>query len=299
MSSAEVAVRAIKRLEEEDLMVLAAIEANMKTFEYVPVEGIAHFSSLSSGETVYRLGRLNQFGLVVRQAGTYVGYSLNYAGYDALAINALVKDGLLEAFGKPLGVGKEADVYDALTPSGDRVAVKFQRLGRTSFRQTRRKRGYLAEGKKVSWLYQSSLAAEKEFEALERVHKVGVSVPEPIRRNRHMIVMGMIGGVKLADYASLGGPKRILKEILRNVRIAYAKAGIVHGDLSEYNVILESTGHVLIIDWPQYVEKTHPSAEGLLARDVKTIVGYFARKFRVMVDSRKALTYVRGVRSAA
>jgi len=299
MSSAEAAVRVFKKLEEGDFRTLAAIEVRMTTFEYVPVEEIARASSLFLDRINHHLRRLHGFGLVVRRAGTYVGYALNYAGYDVLAISALVNAGLLKAFGKTLGVGKEADVFDALTPDGSRIAVKFLRLGRISFRQTRRKRGYLAEDKKVSWLCQSSLAAEREFEALERVHKVGVRVPKPIRRNRHVIAMGMIDGTKLADYAYLRGPKRILKEVLFNVRRAYREARVVHGDLSEYNVILESSGHTLIIDWPQYVEKTHPSAGRLLARDVETIVDFFSRKFRVRQDVEGALAYVRGVRRAA
>lgn len=299
MSSAQVAVQVFKKMDDADFKTLAAIETNMKTFEYVPVEEIARTSEQFPEETQYHLKRLHQFGLVVGRREVYVGYALNYAGYDALAINALVKGGVLEAFGRPLGVGKEADVYDALTPGGNRIAVKFLRLGRTSFRQTRRKRGYLAEDKRASWLYQSSLAAEKEFEALRRVHEAGVRVPEPLRRNRHVIVMSMIDGFKLADFVRLRGAKGVLKEVLLNVRRAYSKAGIVHGDLSEYNVVLETTGHVLIIDWPQSVEKTHPSAEKLLARDVENIVGYFSRKFRVRADAEEALRYVKDARRAA
>jgi len=299
MSSAEVAVQTFKKMEEGDFKTLAAIESSMKTFEFAPVEEIARASSLFPDRTEHHLRRLHKFGLVVRRAEVYVGYSLNYAGYDALAINALAKAGVLDAFGKSLGVGKEADVYNALTPQGGRVAVKFLRLGRTSFRQTRRKRGYLAEDRKASWLYQSSLAAEREFDALKRVYEVGVRVPEPLKRNRHVIVMSMIDGFKLADFIRLRGAKGVLIEILRNIKRAYSKPGIVHGDLSEYNVVLETTGHILIIDWPQYVEKTHPSADKLLERDVENIVGYFVRKFRVRMDIKEALAYVKGAHRTA
>jgi len=74
---------------------------------------------------------------------------------------------VLEAFGKPLGVGKEADVYDALTPTGQRVAVKFHRLGRTSFKQTKRKRGYVINAYSPDYHHRSQIAAKKEYEALK------------------------------------------------------------------------------------------------------------------------------------
>ena len=225
--------------------------------------------------------------------GPYVGYTLNYAGYDCLAINALVKAGVLEAFGKPLGVGKEADVYDALNPKGERIAVKFHRLGRISFRQTMRKRGYTTEH--ASWLFQSRLAAEKEFQALRLLFPYKVAVPAPISQNRHVIAMGMIEGAELADWKQIRKPEKVLKEILRNVRKAYLKAGVIHADLSEYNVILKPNMHILIIDWPQYVTMTHPNAKQLLTRDIKNILQYFKRKYMLKVKLKEALTYVTGM----
>ena len=61
--------------------------------------------------------------------------------------------------------------------------------------------------------------------------------------------MGMIEGGELGKYKDVGDPKKVLKEILRNVRKTYLKAHIIHGDLSEYNIILKPDGHILIIDW--------------------------------------------------
>ncbi|MEM2936535.1 MAG: RIO1 family regulatory kinase/ATPase, partial [Candidatus Bathyarchaeia archaeon] len=214
MSAADIAVQAFRRLEPPDFRVLLAIELAMKRHEYVPEKNIPKLANMSFEETDYRLSNLSKMGLIRRWRGPYIGYILNTAGYDCLAINAHVKANILQAFGKPLGVGKEADVYDALTPEGKRVAVKFHRLGRTSFRQTRRVRGYVAELPHVSWLYQSRLAAEREFEALKLVYPCGVSVPEPINQNRHVIVMGMIEGVELYRCPEIQKPKEVLDEIL-------------------------------------------------------------------------------------
>lgn len=292
MSSADVAVKVFRELETDDFRVLNVIETAMSKREFVPKEQIAKFIGLPMDRVNFTLGRLNKLGLIYRMRGAYEGHTLNYAGYDCLAINAFVKSGLINAFGHSLGVGKEADVYDALSPDGKRVAVKFHRLGRISFRQTRRKRGYIAEH--AGWLFQSRLAAEKEFQTLQLVYACGVSVPEPFSQNRHAIVMGMIEGGELARWKELSNPRRVLRQILSNVRKAYVKAGVVHADLSEYNVILQSDGQVLIIDWPQSVGANHPNAGELLARDVKNVLVFFGRKFGVGASLDGVLNYVTG-----
>ena len=189
-------------------------------------------------------------------------------------------------------MGKEADVYDALSPGGERIAVKFHRLGRTSFRQTRRKRGYIREHS--TWLFQSHLAAEKEFEAMQLVFGCGVSVPKPISQNRHVIAMGMIEGGELSKYRDIGNPKMVLREILLNVKKVYLKAHIIHADLSEYNIILKPDGHILIIDWPQYVRVDHANADELLKRDLKNVLTFFSRRFNLDLPVDDACGYVTG-----
>jgi RIO kinase 2 len=147
---------------------------------------------------------------------------------------------------------------------------------------------------RAGWLFQSRLAAEKEFEALKLMHQHGVAVPEPIFQNRHAIVMGMIEGGELGKWREIEEPPKVLMEILVNVRRAYLDAGVVHGDLSEYNVILQPDMHVMIIDWPQFVTKDHPNAEDLLVRDVKNVLDYFVRKFKVTVSLKDACDFVSG-----
>ena len=292
MSSAEVAVHVFKDLESEDFRVLNIIESAMSKHEFVPVEQIKKYSKVPMDRIQFTLSKLNKLGLIYQVKGAYVGHTLNYAGYDCLAINTLVKAGVIESFGKSLGVGKEADVYDALSPDGKRVAVKFHRLGRISFRQTRRKRGYIREHS--TWLFQSHIAAEKEFQAMQIVYKNGVSVPEPISQNRHVIAMGMIEGAQLSKYAKIPRAQNVLKEILRNVRKAYVKAHVIHADLSEYNIILKPDRHVLIIDWPQYVMADHANAKELLERDLKNVLTFFRRKFNVELAVEEAYRYVTG-----
>jgi len=289
MPSVDIAIKTLNHLEPEDFRVLMIIEIDMSRHRYVPEDDILRLSEFSTKQVKYRLDRLSRFRLIYRWAGSYVGYVLSMAGYDCLAINALVKANIIEAFGKALGVGKESDVYDALTPDGRRVVVKFHRLGRVSFRQTRRLRGYIADRRHISWLYQSRLAAEREFEALRRVYPHGVSVPEPISHNRHVVVMDFIEGAELYRAPEVPNPDEVLDEILQNVRIAYQKAGVIHADLSEFNVVLNPYFHILIIDWPQFVTVDHPNAEVLLRRDIKNILTFFKERFNVERDIYEAL----------
>ncbi len=292
MSSAEVAVHVFKELEIEDFRILNIIEAGMSKHEFVPKEQIQRYAKLPMDRIDFTLGKLNKLGLTYRTKETYNGHTLNYAGYDCLAINSLVKAGIIESFGQSLGVGKEADVYDALNSDGKRIAVKFHRLGRISFRQTRRTRGYTREHS--TWLFQSHVAAEKEFQAMKLAYDNGVSVPEPISQNRHVVAMGMIEGAQLSKYKDIGNPEKVLKEILRNLRKAYLKANLIHADISEYNIILKPDGHILIIDWPQAVKTDHANAAELLDRDIKNVLTFFSRKFNVDLAAKTACKYIIG-----
>ena len=292
MSSAERAAQALTQLESYDLRILQSIELGMMQHEYVPFGEVARLSGLNDNEMEYRLRNLDRLDLIYRQKEPYLGYIMNYTAYDCLALNALVKAGTLEALGPSVGIGKEADVYEALTPTKRKVAVKFHRLGRTSFRDTRRKRDYIADRRHISWLYQSRLAAENEFRALKAMYEAGVAVPEPIDQNRHAVAMEYLEAVQLSDVVELDEPLELLQDILENVRKAY-KAGVIHTDLSEYNVMVNPEGRVWLIDWPQYTASSHPNAEEILSRDVRNVAYYFQRKFGTDMTVEEAVAYVK------
>lgn len=268
------AIKVFRQLCENDFKMLATLERLSRRYEYVPVDKLPGVSGFTIEDVHHLLSRLNKFKLVARRSIDYVGYCLLPAGWDALAIRKLVDDGILEAFGKPLGIGKEADIYDALTPSGEKVAVKFNRLGRTSFTKVKRVRPY-AFG--PSWIYASRAAAKLEFEALKKLYPT-VSVPRPIARDRHVLVMGLIEGVELANVTDITEPEIVLDDIIENIRRAY-KLGIVHADLSEHNILIKPDGTVLIIDWPQWVPTYRHNSLELLERDVSNVLKFFRRKF--------------------
>lgn len=294
MSAVNVAVKTYRELEPEDLRILQAIEKQTKKYRNIPQDIISRIARLPQQETLFRLPRLEKKRLITRYIGAYIGYHLTAAGYDILAINHLVEANMLEAFGKRLGIGKEADVYDALMPDRTQVAVKFHRLGRTSFRQTKRKRGYVTAYKYTpDWHQQSTIAAKKEYKALKLLHPQGIAVPEPIAQNRHGLVMSKIEGAELYRYREIPNPEATLREILDNVREAYQNAKMVHADLSPYNVILQPNWHILIIDWPQYVTHNHPNAEQLLRRDIQNVLRFFGNKYKMKTNLSQALAYIK------
>jgi RIO kinase 2 len=281
------AIRVFKQLQSGDFALLAAIERWMRRYEFVPVDRLQASSKLSPKNTLYSLGRLNKFKLVMRRTDDRVGYKLLPAGSDALALRSLVDKGVLEAFGTPLGIGKEADIYDALAPDGTKVAVKFNRLGRTSFTRARSLRPYSL---KHDWMYISRGAASREFDALQRLYPA-VSVPRPIALDRHVVVMSLIDGVELANVKKISGAKNVLNEIIENIKRTY-QLGIVHGDLSEHNIVIKPDGDILIIDWPQYLPTHQARAEEMLKRDIENVLKYFKRKFGVVRDAPQVLKYI-------
>jgi RIO kinase 2 len=224
----------------------------------------------------------------------YVGYRLTFLGYDSLALNALVKRNIVEALGSPLGLGKESDVYDAKGLRGSRIALKFHRLGRISFRQTRRTRRYVAERTHTSWMYQARMAATREFGAMKRARRVGVPVPEPIGQNRHLVVMGMFEGSELSRINVMPEPATTLRRILFKLRLLSCDARLVHGDLSEYNILVADSGQFVFIDWPQSVAVSDRGASDLLTRDISNITKFFARKHNAFIPVQEALDFVRG-----
>ena len=282
------AIEIFRQLEEDDIRLLAGMERAMHRYEYVPLDRLPMMTRFLPKDLEYRLNRLDKFGLIRRRTFKYLGYTVLPAGYDTLALWNLVKRDILEAFGGAVGVGKEADIYNAVQPDGTKVAVKFNRLGRISFTRIKRVRSY---GLERGWVDASRSAAQREFKVLQKIYPK-VSVPKPIALERHVIVTGLIDGDELANVADITEPEIVLDEILENVRKAY-RLGVVHGDLSEHNVIIRPQGEVLIIDWPQWVPILHPRAEELLKRDVYNVLKYFRRKFRLDRSLAETIKYIK------
>ncbi|MDH2900723.1 MAG: serine/threonine protein phosphatase [archaeon] len=292
MSSAQIASKAVKQLDPEDIIVLKGLEKTLTRFESIPIEALKRITKLDAGKIEFRLGRLNAFGFVMK---SQFGYTLVSSGLDALALHSLVRRGLISGMGRSIGMGKESDVYEVISDAGEKAVIKFYRIGRISFRATRLKRSYSKPDAHNQWLEINIEAARKEEEGLVRALAAGVTTPKFIARDRHAVLMSEVEGLMLhrCRKEDIENPRELLKKILENTRTAYLKAKIINGDLSEYNILFDGE-KPWIIDWPQYVNPDHPNASEILERDVENILGYFERKFGEKIDQRKALEYAKG-----
>jgi RIO kinase 2 len=277
------ALRVFKDLDSKDFRILTGIETGMKHFEWVPMEELNKYTRLPFEKLEYRLKKLVRNKLVVRVTQPYEGFQIYFEGYDVLALNAFVKRKSISAIGDEVGVGKESVIYEAILPPelsiGEPVPVviKFHREGRTSFKQIKRVREHLGEREHFSWIYASRLAAQREYDIMTTLYPE-VSIPKPFDHNRHAIVMELAKG-SLLSKTKLIDPEWYLDEILKQVKITYS-LGIIHADLSEYNIFASEDG-VQLIDWPQYVTPEHPHADEILERDVSNVLTHFFRKYGV------------------
>jgi len=283
-----------RQLRDIDFKILNSIEKGMASYEYVPLEVIERYTKIPETKLELSLSKLHRLKLIKRQYMIYKGYRLTYLGLDMLSLKYFVDRDIIVAIGDRIGVGKESELFKALAPGNTSVIIKFLRIGRTSFRSTRRVRAF-ADNPRYDWYKQSKIAAEREYKALHELYLAGGSVPKPLAYNRHSVVIGYINGIELYKKPDLPDPYETVTIILDTLRKAFIDVGIVHGDLSEYNVLVDrGSGKPYIIDWPQYVEKLHPSAGKLLRRDIEYIVRFFKKNYRVILDTNRALKYVKG-----
>jgi len=273
-------------LSKEDFLVLRAVEAGMRDHEWVPLPEIARSCGLAERKSEFRLRSLSQKKLIFLENLHYQGYQIGFGAYDLLALADLVEKGFVTGLGNRVGVGKESIVYEAVGEGP--LIIKFHRQGQTSFKHVRRARGHLQDLPRGSWLHAASLAARHEFRVMERLYGA-VTIPRPVALNRHALAMEQISGM-LLQKVELADPGEGLEMILMNVQKAFM-LGIVHADLSEFNVMVAGD-EIKIIDWPQAVAASHPNAEELLKRDLHNILGFFARRHGIERDLEEALAMV-------
>ena len=289
-------IKVFKQLDNKDIRILTGIEIGMKNSEWVPVENVMKYTRMTYDNLSFKLKKLGKLNLLSFTNIPYEGYQIYFEGYDALALHTFVQRKTISAIGNEIGVGKESVVLEAIKESelgiGDPegVVIKFHREGRTSFTQVKRNRGHIGDREHMSWIYAARLAAKREADVISKLYPE-VSVPRLIDHNRHALVMDIAQG-SLLYKTKLEDPLWFLDEILRQLELAYAK-GFIHADMSEYNIFVHEGG-VQIIDWPQYVEPSHPHADELLERDISNILSFFKRKYDLEAELASSVAYVRG-----
>jgi RIO kinase 1 len=197
------------------------------------------------------------------------------------AIYKLVQDGHIDAFGGPISTGKEANVYTALGDD-EEVAVKVYRINASDFKDMR---GYLDGDPRFEGIGQDKRKVvmawvRKEFANLKRAQKAGVRVPNPIAVERNVLVMEYIEAdgdrAKRLSEVDVENPETAY-EVVREYMCRLYDAGLVHGDLSEYNMVIHD-GELVVIDLGQAVTEHHPNAEEFLQRDCENVASFFSRQ---------------------
>ena len=198
-------------------------------------------------------------------------------------LNKLLVNGPLERVVGVISAGKEANVYLAYDTNGKEVAIKIYKIDSNTSRWMRK---YIVGDPRFNKIPHNVskvifLWASKEFKNLKRAYKVGLSVPEPIYIRNNILIMEYIGfesipAPLLKDIRKPKEPLNLFSEILNFIKQLYKKAKLVHGDLSEFNILYHNQKPV-VIDISQAVAIQHPKAEVYLARDIKNIFNFFAK----------------------
>jgi RIO kinase 2 len=248
----------LRNMTRQDFRVLTAVETGMKTHELVPAPLIASIANLRHGGSGKILSSLLRDKLLShdRSCG-YDGYRLTTSGYDIMALENLKARGIVAALGDKIGTGKESDVYLAASSDGKQVVLKFHRLGRTSFRDVKKKRDYFnvnntsrkgnstSRQQPNSWLFLSRISALKEFAFMKALYEVGYSTPQPIGHNRHIVAMGLVRGMPLyqihVNRVSAEQAESIFHQSI-SLASRLAAHGLVHCDLNEFNLMVDLSG---------------------------------------------------------
>lgn len=205
------------------------------------------------------------------------------------ALYKLVQDGFIKALGGPLSTGKEANVYAILSgPRTERIldddeaALKLYRINASNFRDMR---DYLEGDPRFQDIGRDKKRVvlawtRKEYANLSRAHEAGVRVPRPVAVERNALVMELIGEevdrAKRLDQVHIENPETAYEVVAEYMRRLYA-AGLIHGDLSEYNMLIYD-GELVIIDVGQAVTVHHPNADDFLDRDCENVATFFAKQ---------------------
>ena len=209
-------------------------------------------------------------------------------------LEPLIEDGLIDEVIRQLMSGKEATVYVVRCGDEVRCAKVYKEADKRSFRQSvdytegrrvknSRQARAMQKGSKYGRQAQEEAWQSAEVDALYKLDRAGVRVPKPYNFYEGVLLMELVtdangsaaprlNDVEFTEKEALMHHQALLKEVVRML-----SAGIVHGDLSEFNILLGGEGPV-IIDLPQAVDAAgNNHAASMLERDVENLSNYFGR----------------------
>ena len=217
----------------------------------------------------------------------------------------LVEDGLVDEVLRPLMNGKEAVVYVVRCGTEIRCAKVYKEATKRSFKQavqyqegrkvrnSRRQRA-MEKGSKFGRKEQEDAWHNAEVDALYRLADAGVRVPKPYGCFDGVLLMELVtdehGQVapRLNDVSMSAEQAREDHELVMKYVMLMLCSGLVHGDLSEFNVLVDDYGPV-IIDLPQAVDASaNNHAQWMLERDVKNMTEYYGLFAPDLLETRYA-----------
>ncbi len=210
------------------------------------------------------------------------------------SLEPLIDDGIIQEVVRPLMSGKEAQVFIVRVGGTECVAKVYKEAHERTFRhraeytegrRTRNTRDRRAVLKRSRHGRKQDEAAwrSSEVDTIHRLREVGVRVPEPINFVEGVLVMELVRDAEGEPASRLGDlvfeadeAVEIHQKLIREV-IRMLCAGVIHGDLSEFNVLMAHDGPV-VIDFPQSVDPAQNlNARKLLLRDVGNLHRFLRR----------------------
>jgi RIO kinase 1 len=200
-----------------------------------------------------------------------------------MVIYSFLNSGVLYEVHGVVNAGKESRVYWGKNKEGKELAVKIYLTTSAEFKKGMLKYiegDYRFKGVKRDTRSLIFAWAQKEFRNLEQASRAKVRVPKPVAVKNNVLVMEFIGkdGVNAPSLKEQlpSNPEKVYNTLLTYLERLYCKAEIVHGDLSEYNIMMWK-GNPVIFDVSQAVPTSHPMAKFFLQRDLANVNRFFSR----------------------
>ncbi|RNL60921.1 PA4780 family RIO1-like protein kinase [Zhongshania marina] len=220
-------------------------------------------------------------------------------------IQPLIDDGIVDEVLRPLMSGKEASVYVVRCGEEIRCAKVYKEAAQRSFKQavlyqegrkvrnSRRARA-MEKGSKFGRKQQEDAWHNAEVDALYRLARAGVRVPKPYGCFDGVLLMELVTDEEGSVAPRLNDVSMSAEQACEDhaVVMHYVKlmlvAGLVHGDLSEFNVLVDDYGPV-IIDLPQAVDAAgNNNAQSMLRRDINNMTEYYGQFAPELLKTRYA-----------
>ena len=231
--------------------------------------------------------KLEELGVRIKDANQFKVSENVFDDVTLLALYKLVNKKWLSAIGGSISTGKEANVFYG-ERDGTGVAIKIYRIRTANFTTMS---SYISGDRRFSRVKKSRKElvfawTRKEFSNLSRAYEAGIAVPEPLVWDRNILIMSYLGEdeipypqLKNADIEDSAG---IYATIVKYIDILYNRAELVHGDLSEFNILYGDQPY--FIDMGQSVTRDHPRAFQFLMRDIRNINRFFKNRCDVRND---------------